>query len=809
MFRNNLKFFVRVFLKDRFYSLLNILGLALGISVSIVLLLILQNDLTYDQHHAKHAQIYRLGTHLQATGLDIKVARASRELGRILQEEVPEVQSFVRANDWSRVMVKYSPETGDEKIFYEENVVRTDSNFFELFTHGFIAGNPKTCLADINTLVLTQTTAKRYFGDEDPIDKSMMINSDLYKVTGVIQDLPDNSHLKFDILLSQLPDRPWVVERTQSGESISEAFWNPDVYLYLLFPEDYDLKDFEPRYKAIFDKYYKPFGDQVGGVYTPPIMESLASIHFNSTLESDEPHGNKAYLYAFTGIGFFIILLACINYMNLSTARAVNRASEIAMKKTLGSDRRSLVISFLGESVLLSCAALLVAVLIVVVVLHGTPFNQLIGKNLSADFLGNPLLLLGGIGLAIGIGILSGVYPALYLPTIPTIKALKGEYKNQKSGLALRRVLITVQFAISIFVVVCTLFMKDQIDFVRSKELGFDKENVLLLPVQDTLVQNQLPAIKHEFLQYPSITGATTSYGVPGMNIRGATVMWAETEEGMVQQQFKLLAVGEDYLKTMNISLVDGRDFEKGPSADVGNSFIANEAAAKLMGWTGEPVGKKVKFFHAKEDSHVIGLVKDFNFASLHNPVEPLLLFKVGKEGGYLHLKISDNLPQTIRHIQEKWAQFDPNHPFEYFFLDQRFNEQYKEDETQHQLLSGLAYICIFISLLGLLGLSAFSATQRTKEIGIRKVLGASVPGIIYLLYKDVMYLVIIAAVLVVPVTYYVITDWLGNFAYQASLNYTLFVWAGVMALVFAFLTVGFHSLRTAMTNPVRSLKYE
>ena len=285
--------------------------------------------------------------------------------------------------------------------------------------------------------------------------------------------------------------------------------------------------------------------------------------------------------------------------------------------------------------------------------------------------------------------------------------------------------------------------------------------------------------------------------------------MWAESSEGMTQQSFTLMFVGEDYLKTMNISLLDGRDFLPGPKADKANVFIANEAAAKKMGWGDDAVGKKVKFFHAKEDGQVIGLVKDFNFASLHNAVEPLLIIKAGEDGGFLHLKISGNLPETIDHIKEKWAHFDPNHAFEYSFLDQRFDEQYKADQTQYKLLSGLSGICIFISLLGLLGLSAFAASQRTKEIGIRKVHGASVPSIIFLLSREIMVLVIVAAIVVVPIAHYMISKWLGNFAYQTPLNYSLFVLVALLALVFTFIAVGFQSFRTARTNPVDALKYE
>lgn len=807
MLRTHIKFFSRVFLKDRFFSVLNILGLALGIAVSIILLLILQNDLTYDRHHKNHARIYRLSGHLQATGIDVRLARVARELGPILQQEFPEVQAVVRANSWDRILIKYQDDDGNEKAFYEEDVVRTDSNFFQLFTHEFVAGDPRTCLVDLNTLVLTESAAKKYFGDEPALDKPILVGTDAYKVTGVIKDPPTNSHMKFDFLLSQLPDRPWTQE--EGGGVKSEAFWNPDVFLYMLVPEGYNTADFYEKFPYIFDKYFKSFGDKVGGKYTP-ILEPLADIHFHSDLEADEPQGNIAYLYAFTGIGIFIILLACINYMNLSTAKSVNRAAEIAMKKTLGSGKRSLVYSFLGESVFLSMISLVLGVILVFIVLKATPFNQLIEKDLSPDFLGNRFLLVGSFAIALLIGLISGIYPAFYLPSIPTIKALKGSFKNSRSSHILRKVLITVQFAISIFVVVCTLFMQEQIQYVRNKELGFDKSNMLLIPIQDTLVQRQIGAIKNEFLQHASILATTTSYNVMGMNVGGNAVMWAEGETGMKQQSFTIMFVGEDYLKTMGMELLEGRDFHQGPKADIEDVFIANEAAIKLMGWDKDPVGKKVKFFHAEKDGEVIGVVKDFHFSSLHNPVEPLLIIKAREEGGFLHLRVQgDNLSETMKFIEGKWAGFDPNHPYEPFFLDSRFNEQYRADEIQYTLLSGLSGICIFISLLGLLGLSAFTATQRTKEIGIRKVHGASIPHIIFLLYRDVMYLILVAAIIIIPLAHYLIGEWLENFAYRAELNYRLFAVVAVVALLFGFLTVAFHSLKTARTNPVDSLKYE
>lgn len=806
MLQTHLKFFIRVFLKDKFFSVLNILGLALGIAVSIILLLILQHDLTYDKHFANHENIYRLGGHLKATGIDIRVARSSRELGPILKEEFPEIEAVARANNWDHTLVKYQ-RNGDEVAYYEEDVVRTDSTYFTVFKHRFIAGDEKTSLNLLNSVVITESTAKRYFGNEEALDKTLQIAGEDWKVTGIIEDIPENTHLKFDFLLSGLSkSRAWVVDK---GQVKSEAFWNPDVYVYVTFKDNYDPKNFYEKWPQIFNKYYKSFGDQVGGTYDP-ILQSLASIHFHSDLDSDEATGNIAYVYAFTGIGIFIILLACINYMNLSTAKSVKRASEIAMKKTLGSGKRSLIFSFLGESVFLAFISLIVAIGIVLMVLNITSFNSLVDKNLTADFFSNPMLLFGSIGITLFIGILSGLYPAFYLPSVPTLSALKGSFKNKKSSLLLRKVLITTQFAISIFVVVCTLFMQDQIDFMRTKDLGYNKENILILPIQDTLVQNHLTAIKNEFLQNPKITAAATSYNVLGMGI-GGPVMWAENENGeMKQQAFSMIAVDDNYFKTMNIEILKGRGFNPGPKADIDNIFLVNEAAAKLMGWSDDPIGKRIRWFHGETDGQVIGVVKDFNYQSLHNPIQPLIIVKSREEGGFLHLKVAgDNLPETMDYIKKKWAGYDPNHPFEYFFLDERFNEQYRADETQYTLLSNLSYICIFISLLGLLGLSAFTAAQRTKEIGIRKVHGASITRIIYLLYKDVMYLVLIAAIVVIPAAFYIVTQWMGNFAYQTTISYVTFGVVTLMALVFSFFTVGFHSLKTARTNPVKSLKYE
>src|SRR5260221_5527376 len=613
MFLSHFKFAVRIFLKDKMFSTLNILGLALGIAVSILLLLILQNDLTYDQYHVNYKRIYRVGCHQQQTGLDFRWARSAMDLGVILKEELPEIRAVVRMDGWGRRLVKYEYH-GDKKAFYEERIFDTDSTYFQVFTHSFISGNPETCMRNAHAAVVTETTAKKYFGEEDPMGKSLVIGDDSWTVTGVIQDLPENTHLKFDFLMTT---RQWIMKEKIE----SENFWNPGVYLYILVPDGYKPQDFYAKFPVLYNKYFKSFGVEVGGKYTP-ILEPLADIHFHSDLDQDEPHGNISYVYGFTLTGIFIILLACINYMNLSTAKSVGRAIEIAVKKLVGSHRHVLVLSFLSESIFLSLISLILAIILVLIALNLTSFNQLIGKNLTINFLKNPMLLFSILGMSLGIGMLSGMYPAFYLPSIPMLDALKGSFKNRKSSHLFRRVLITTQFAISIFVVVCTFFMRDQIAYVRNKALGFNKDNILVLAVQDTLVEKKIPAIKNEVLQNPHITAAATANSVLGTNVGGVQNFWAESDAGMKQTGFTTLYVGEDYIKTMGMKIIQGKDFQPGAVPKEETSYIVNETAAKLMGWENSAIGKRMKFFHGEIPGHVIGVVKDFNFKSLHNAVE-------------------------------------------------------------------------------------------------------------------------------------------------------------------------------------------
>ena len=816
MFKTYLKFALRTFWKDRFYALLNIIGLAIGIAVSIIILLYLQSDLTYDQYHTKHRQIYRMVTNIKGPGVEFHEANTAREVAPLLQEEFPEVLSFVRIQRLGRMLVNVT-EQGEAYKYNEEDMMRADSTVFDVFTYPLLEGNPKTALKEKNSIVLTAALAGKYFGNQEAVGKTLLLGDEKepYTVTGVMEDLPDNSHLKFKALLSGIEKRGFAI---QNGEFNSEAIWNPDVYTYLLFPEGYQTADFFAKLQPFYDKYIKPFGDKVDSKLWY-YLEPLADIHFHSKQDYDETQGNMAYVYAFGGIGIFILLLACINYMNMATARSANRAKEIGMRKVLGSTRKALFWSFIGESLILSFIALILAVVLVAIVLYATPFNHLIEKELTLNLIRNRFLILGMFGITLFMGLVSGLYPALYLPAMATIRALKGNFKSSASGLILRKTLVILQFTISIAVVICTLLMKDQINYLRHQELGFNREQLLLVPIQDTLVQQQIPVIRNEMLEHSGILGATVAYHVPGVDV-GSIVFKVETDSVMNNHAFRSLFVGKDYIHTLGIKLIAGRDFHQDLSNEVnGKSFIINETAAKDLGWyqkgnkgaqPEDALDKEMMFFHGETPGHVVGVVQDFNISSLHNAIEPTVLIPVDNQGSFFYFRLAgQNLSQTVDFIKEKWAAYDPNHPFEYSFLDQKFDDLYQADGRQSTLISILSAICLLISLLGILGLSAFTAEQRTKEIGVRKVLGATVPQIIYLLFSEVMYLVLVASLLAAPIAYFLIRYWLADFAYKTDMNLMFFLLAAGAALVIAFMTMSFHSLRSARKNPVVSFRYE
>jgi len=798
MFINHIVFAWRIFRKEKFHSLLNVSGLALAITVGIILVLILQHDLTYDQHHINHNRIYRLGARQEMTGDDFHGAITARELGPVLQSEFSQIEKITRIEVWGRTLITFGG--NESQSFYEEEIIRADSTYFDLFTHQFLAGDKNSCLTDLNSIVLTNSAAQKYFGTTNVIGKTVLIEDKEYAITAVIKDLPENSHLKFKLLISGIPEREWF-------DNPSESFWNPDVYTYLLVKEGFDPNQFSVAFQSIYNKYLKSTGDRIEGKYTP-ILEPLAAIHFHSTLKADLPQGNRMYLYTMVAVGIFIILLACINYMNLATAKSTSRSKEVAIKKILGSGNRILITNFFIEAIFLSLISFFIALVLVTLILEGTPFNQLIGKNLGFNISEQPQLLMVSLTIAIGIGCVAGFYPALLLSRIPTLKNIHVFGGDRFSGASTRRILIGMQFAVSVFVVTSALFMQEQVDYVMSRNLGFEKENVLVVPIQDTTIQKQIVPIKNEILKNPNIVSVTTSQNVIGItNTHEKWGMWAESKEGMKVNGFTVFFVGDNYLKTMGIELKAGRDFVIGEQ-DALKSFLANEAAVKAMGWD-DAIGKKVKFYQAKEDAHVIGVVKDFNFASLHSAIEPALICKIPQEHGFLQVRVTGNISEAIQSIQTQWKQLDSSNPFEYYFLDKRFDDQYKADSTQISLLNVLAYLCIFISVIGLIGLSSFHALKRTKEFGIRKVLGAQTAHLISLLSREAIMLISVASLVAVPASIWASRLWKEGFAFRSPTDYLIIVLVFTGAIAVVFSVVFLQSYRVAGSNPVDSLKYE
>ncbi len=808
MLKNHIIFAIRIFWKDKIYSILNILGLTLGISVGIILLLFLQNELTYDGHHEKKDQIYRLTIHLQAQGADFNTAVTARELAPVLKSEFPEVLNYVRFDTWSNVMVATHLDRENPSRYYEDEIVDVDSSYLSVFSHEIIEGDKNGCLTGPGKAVLTESIAKKFFKDESAIGQVIQIGNEETKrtVTAVISDLPDNSHLKYKILLSDIERRGWIDEQTDP-ERISEGYWNPDLYTYLLLPKNYNTADFNKKFEGIYDKYFKAFGDQIGGTATP-LLQPLEDIHFSAGLTEDQPNGNMNYVYTFSTIGLFLILLACINYMNLATARSVYRAGEMGIRKVLGFTRLNLFWSVLTEALVLSTLAMIFSIAICYIVLYLTPFNSWIDKDLSISFFDNPVLLVGSLLITLLVGLVSGIYPALYIPAVPVVSALKGALIGQSRGIILRKVLIIFQFAISIFVIVITVLMDKQIDYMRKVDVGFDTENVVVIDIRRRNFGDKIDVIRNEINAHPNVLSSATSWGVPGIEL-GGQVFRVQSGDEMVQKNMNTLFVGPDYLETLGFEIVKGEGLRNTTSEET-SILLVNESGAKELGWGDDPIHKRVRFFHGDTDILVVGMVKDFNFESLHNKIGPVFIVPTPNAGGSLQIRVNgQDMQSTIDHIEQVITKFDTKNPFQYRFLDAEFNAQYKADEIQHQLLSTLSYICIIISLLGLVGLSAFTVSQKAKEISIRKTLGASIPNVLISFSKGYLKLMILAAIIAIPIADFVIVDWLSEFAYQMNQQWWYYAIPTFIVLLFGLGTVSIQVLKAAKANPVDGLRSE
>ncbi|GAA0891050.1 ABC transporter permease [Fulvivirga kasyanovii] len=801
MVKNYIKVALRNITKHKFFSVINILGLTIGISACLFVTMYIYDELNYDHFHAKGERIYRINLHGKLGGQEIFTANSSFPMSKALVAEIPEVEEATRVNPMGEWIFR----NGD-LAFNEEGIMAADSNFFSVFSFKLLEGNPETALKDPNSLVLSKDLAQKYFGDESALDKSLVIGNDKtsYKVTGVMENERGDSHLKFNALLSS-SSFPWMNE----GNWLSNS-----LYTYYVLNEKGSAKSVDEKLEPITERNVTPVLQQFmgkslkefraeGGIYEYSSFP-MYDIHLKSEIQDEaEPPGDISYVFILGGIGLFIVILACINFMNLTTAKSAGRAKEVGLRKTLGSLRSTLIAQFLTESMVYAIGAALLALAVVYILLPS--FNLLSGKSLTFSILAEPSIAVVFGVLILFVGILAGSYPAFYLTGFKITEVLKGRLRaGMKSG-SIRSFLVTFQFWISIVLIICTVVVYQQLQYVQNKNLGIDKEHILIIEDTDRL-ENNKAAFKNDLDAGSGILGTSYSNNmVPGVN--NTTIFRAVGDE---QDHIMATYFGDyDHLKTLGFELTDGRFFSRDFPSDSG-AVVVNEAAVKELGWE-NPLEEKIINFNGDEpvEMKVIGVVKDFNFESLKMNVRPLVL-QLTKEGNILYARFSGESPDdVINTIADRWESYAPGEPLQYSFLDEDYDALFRAEQRLGMVFTVFTVIAIFIACLGLFGLAAFMAEQRTKEIGIRKVMGASVWSVTSLMSKEFAKLVIIAFVLAIYPAYYAMDQWLNGFANRVEISIWIFVASGIVSFVIAWLTVSYQSLKAAKVNPVRSLRYE
>lgn len=799
MFRNYLKIAFRNLLKHKAYSLINILGLAVGISACLLIMIYVVDELRYDRYHEDADRIYRATLSARINSKDLNVATTCAPLAEALSREIPEVEASTRLYRAGN----FTTRLGD-KSFNEDKFFHADASVFRVFTIPLVKGNSENALTEPFSMIISERTAEKYFGYEDPMGKVIKTDGRYdYKITGVFKNVPSQSHVHFDFLASF----------NSRDESKDDEWLSNNVITYVRLKDAGMYNDFQSKMQPLVMKYAGPQLKKIvgitmeewfknGGAYNY-VFQPITSIHLHSQLGNEiEPNGNIVYVYIFSVIAIFILLIACINFMNLATARSANRAKEVGIRKALGSMKMQLIHMFLTESVLVSLLAVTIAVGLSELFLPW--FNDLSGKSMEINFLTSPLLLGGLLITALVVGVLAGSYPAFYLSAFDPILVLKGKLAGGGKGLILRSSLVVIQFSISIVLIVGTMIIRDQMSYVQNKQLGFDKEQVLVIE-NVWLLRDQRQSFKQALLSVNGVSSASVANGVPGQDI-GNTAFYTEGHQSDPRLLWTLRS-DYDFIKTMRMELTDGRVFSNEFATD-STAVILNEAAVKILGMT-NPIGQFVYRFSEDKPLKIIGVVKDFNFQSLHQEIRPLIMLPEGRGSVAAVRLMPDNIAATIKSVEEVWNRFQNGQPFVYAFLDEEFDALYRAEQRVSQIVGIFAGLAIFVACLGLLGLAAYMAEQRTKEIGIRKVLGASVGGIVILLSKEFLKWVLIANVIAWPVAYYFMGSWLENFAYRIDLTAGAFILAGAAALIIAMITVSLQAAKAATANPVEALKYE
>ena len=794
MIKNYLKIAWRNIWKTKAFSIINICGLAVGMTACFLIALYVNFERSYDRYHEKADRIYRLVCDVKTPTETINANITSGPMAMYAAKDLPEIENYVRLLPNSLLIRK-------DNIKYQESAVFfADSSLFQLFDFPLLAGSPETALKEPFSVVLSESAAKKYFGKENPIGKSLLLTDEGFnsKVTGVMKDIPENSQFKGDVFVSM------VTLIKMANFKFDEQWGNFGFTSYLLLKPNTDPSLLTAKFPAFLTNRVGKEMDQSKMHYTL-FLEPLKDVYLYSKRGGFE-NGNINNVYVFAIVALFILLIACINFINLSTARAVERAKEVGIRKVVGAYRIQVTRQFISESVLICLLAFIISILLCLVLIPY--FNFLAGKEISGGIFLHPVYILVLFLLACLIGLLAGIYPALVLSSFKPVTVLKGKFSSNTKGLLLRKTLVVVQFVVSIALIAGTLIVNRQLAYMRNQNLGFNKEQVLVLQTNGDAKSRIL---KDAITSVPGVLASAVSGSVPG---GGNPVAYSEIENKQGDMQIANLPVyfvDYNYLPLYKIELVAGRMFSPDFGTDTAQAMILNESAVKLFGYAkpADAIGKKYSQWGS--EGKIIGVIKDFHFKSLQSKIEPLSMrYGQGNEGGMVSLKIDgQHINTALKSIEKKWQEIIPNRPFEYFFADEFFDRQYRSENRFGNLFFNFAMLAIFISCLGLLGLVSYHTTQRYREIGIRKVLGANISTIVKLLSFDFLKLVIIALLVASPLMWFLMDKWLDDFEYRTTINIWIFILAGSIAVGIALIVIGSQTIRAALTNPVESLRNE
>jgi putative ABC transport system permease protein len=785
MLRNYLKLAFRNLSRQKAFSIINITGLAVGLASSLTILLWVQDELSYDKFNSKADRTYRITAELSS----LKIAVVPVPIGPAIQEAMPDVVHNTRV--WNESGILFQK---DELKFEEPNTFYAEPSLFDVFDFELLSGDKKTALNDIRSAVISEATAIKYFGTTDVLGKTIIKGKDeQFTVTGVLAKPKGHSHIQFDVIL------PWAHLATWY-ENVKNNVWdNFDMYTFVVFDTRKDEAYLSSFAKNIFTVFHQH--DKLEVKFN---VQKLTDIHLHSQLMADLPgNGNYDYVAALTVIAFVIVLIGCINFMNLSTARSVRRAKEVGLRKVAGAVRTQLIKQFLGESILVTVLSLVIALLLVVLVLPSV--NNMVGKQLSLD-LADPRLILSITAMAVFTGFVSGIYPAIVLSGFTPIKVLKKEIKGGTGGSVFRNVLVVMQFTISIALLVGTVVIYQQMTFIRSRDLGYDKENLLYVNIHGW-DNDRIPRWRAAFKSRPETSNIAFANDLPTNLLSGTIDVKWEGKDPNKQVIFATLRVDDNFIPVFNMRLVSGRNFHYEMRGD-SNNFLVNESAAKMMGFTTETaLGQQIEMWGTK--GQIIGVIKDFNFKPLREGIEPMIL-RANNWGNTVIIKAeAGKVDETIAAMKDIWNANEIVYPFSFKFIDQDLENMYRSEQQMSTLFGAFALLAILISCLGLYGLSAYIAEQRTREIGIRKALGASIGNIIYLLNTRFVIPVLVAMAIAAPLAWYAMNQWLSGFAYRIEFNWGLVALAGFVALMISLVTVSYESIKAAKVNPVKSLRSE